>query len=116
LHDKVAVALEKILAPNKCKYDQHNDLIVCGKNGRPLVLYEIKTAATSQSVYTGVGQLMLNACANSPAPKRVLVLPGDLNANTSDAIKSIGIEILSYRWKGKRPVFPSGSLPRRVLP
>ena len=68
-------------------------------------MFEVKTAVDSTSIYTAVGQLMLNSAAESAAPRRVLVVPDRPKRRTGAALEALGIEVVTYRWRRDKPVF-----------
>ena len=94
--------------------DGARDLFVLNKRDRVSVLFEVKTDVTTTSIYTAVGQLLLNGGAGARAPKMVLVLPGRPKRKTSEALKSIGVAVLDFEWRGNTPVIRDSAL-RRVM-
>jgi hypothetical protein len=60
---------------------------------------------TTSSVYQGIGQLVYHSASDRDGLRRVLVLPELPNAKTRAVLANIGIEVLTYCWKGSRPVF-----------
>lgn len=86
VHGRVVTALHKFLKDENSSRRFTNrsrfDLLMQEPDGSR-TLFEVKTSADSQSIYTGVGQLiMYNQLAS--ASKKVLVLPGE-----------------AYKWKSK---------------
>jgi hypothetical protein len=68
-------------------------------------LFEVKTDLARNSVYEGVGQLMLHGSLETKPVKRVLVVPGQPTADTQSRLQTLGIAVLQYSWKGQTPVF-----------
>lgn len=108
LHGSIVNSLAKILRERKIDFDndQPRDLFI-KSNGAVSVLFEVKTNTSTTSIYGGVGQLMLHAAREPEAPRRILVLPGDLEKDVADAVRKLGIEILKYTWKKNRAEFPN---------
>ena len=75
------------------------DLFITDSRGRVTTLFEVKTDLSTGSMYTGVGQLLLNGVAEGTMPKLVLVVPGKPSARTSKALRRLNVRVLSYDWK-----------------
>jgi hypothetical protein len=84
--------------------DTSRDLVVDAGKGRR-VLFEAKTAVGTQSIYTGVGQLMLHG-AVTPEPSRVLVIAQSPKGDTAKRLARLGIEVLTYDLDGTTARFP----------
>jgi hypothetical protein len=85
--------------------DRNRDLYVLDMRGRVTILFEAKTAVDSTSIYTAVGQLMLNGKAEATDPRRVLVVPAHPDQRTGNALDALGIDVVTYRWLDDTPVF-----------
>ena len=90
--------------------DQQRDMFVYGPyRGKSvteqITLFEVKTDVSTTTIYQGVGQLMLNGLAQNSGTKLILVLPKKPNTETASALKAIGIDVLTYTWSRKKPVF-----------
>ena len=83
-----------------------------GKRNRVSVLFEVKTDVTTTSIYTAVGQLLLNGGAGPRASKLVLVLPDKPKPKTAEALMSIGVAVLDFEWRGNKPVIRDSALKR----
>jgi len=81
------------------------DLFLADPKGRITQLIEVKTDQTTTSVYQAVGQVMLHGALDKSDPRRIVVLPGEVTADTAKRIARLGIEIVRYDWKGDKPVF-----------
>ncbi|MFN7919111.1 MAG: hypothetical protein U0Q16_03385 [Bryobacteraceae bacterium] len=68
-------------------------------------LFEVKTDQSTSSLYQAVGQAMLHGSVQDNAPRRILVLPGTVSAETGWRLQRLGISVLRYEWEGSRPVF-----------
>jgi len=84
--------------------DRARDLYVLAKNGKLRLLFEAKTNLSTSSIYQGIGQLVYHSTL-TPSARRLLVLPGVTNAKTRAVLDAIGIEVVTYRLDGARPVF-----------
>ncbi len=73
--------------------------------GRVVILFEAKTDTTPQSIYTGIGQLMLHGAAQSPPALRVLVLPRKPDARTGQRLTALGVEVVTYTLRGTEATF-----------
>ena len=111
-HAMIRNALRDLIeqAGYKTARDVQRDIIV-GKAARPDVEFELKPSRDSQSVYTGVGQLLMHN-AVAPAKRRVLVVPSGLPADRLKAIRSLGIDVLAFTVRGRRLTVPD--LPKFV--
>ena len=92
--------------------DRERDLFVLGKRNRVSVLFEVKTDVTTTSIYTAVGQLLLNGGAGPRAPKLVLVLPDKPKPKTAKALRSIGVAVLAFEGPSNKPVIRDLALKR----
>ena len=99
--DALVTAVERLdLAPHN---DQQRDLFVTDhRNGRE-ILFEVKTDVRTTSIYTAVGQLLLNGRARRHETRLVLVVPAPPTAKTRDALGAIGIYVLEYTWRRGKP-------------
>lgn len=82
----------------KAGNDRARDLV-----GRPSpkaapVTFEVKTDTSSQSIFTGVGQLVLHARPSATGNAGVLVVPDDMPARMEKVLAAEGIVVLRYRW------------------
>lgn len=94
--------------------DGARDLFVLDEKNRPTVLFEVKTELTTTSIYTAVGQLLLNGGAVPDSPRKVLAVPGEPEPDTHEALRAVGIHVLSFAWRGDNPVIAEKDL-RRVM-
>jgi hypothetical protein len=65
-------------------------------DGRTKYIFEVKSSSDRQSIYAGIGQLMLHSLGSS-AIKKTLVLPvGNNVKELTTVLRQIGIELLYY--------------------
>ena len=106
--DALAESVEK-LGYVACN-DRARDLFALDEREFVAALFEVKTDTTGQSIYTAVGQLLLNGAVANNAPKKILVVPRRPEPNTRAALGSIGIDVLVYKWRRHRPVISNSEL------
>lgn len=75
------------------------------RKGVVIVQFEAKTDTTPQSIYTGIGQLMLHTATQSPAPHRVLILPNAPEGKTLQRLSALGVEVVTYSLRGHAALF-----------
>lgn len=110
--DALKAAVERV---GHCSYnDRERDLYLLDERNQVSVLFEVKTDVTTTSIYTAVGQLLLNGEAGPGVPKMVLVLPGKPKRKTAVALKAIGVVVLHFEWNDNTPVIQDLAL-KRVL-
>lgn len=71
-------------------------------------LYEVKTSCNRQSIYTGIGQLMVHSSGDKTI-KKTLVLPEpeNLSGEIYNTLRALGIDLVYYERKGPRVRFYS---------
>lgn len=109
-HGSVVRALREKLITKGSQYKSVSmDLVVETKN--EILLYEVKTGANSQSIYTGIGQLYFHSAALSrrfPNKKvmRHLVIPYAPSSHHRKKIcTELGIDIIDYKFLSGKVVF-----------
>ncbi len=90
--------------------DRERDLFVLDDQDRLSVLFEVKTDVTTTSIYTAVGQLLLNRGIGADTARLILVIPGTPDDGTREVLCSLGIEVLTYHWRGRSAVVPKSFL------
>ena len=83
--------------------DRHRDLMLTAA-GELQVLFEVKTSVTTQSICTGLGQLLLYSTTNRSATL-VLVLPEKLPSDLAEQLKRWNVQVLYYSWVETTPRF-----------
>jgi len=97
LHDEVCAKLAELLPKKTCHYTRERDLYISAPNGTLGAIFEIKTDCSTTSVYTAVGQLLINGSSESTkATKRILVIPGKPKPSTELALQKLGISTIHY--------------------
>lgn len=90
--------------------DRARDLFTLDKGNRVEVLFEVKTDITTTSIYTAVGQLLLNGGAGNDGLRMILVVPGMPEPKTREVLGLIGVGVLSYKWSRGKPVMSISDL------
>ena len=100
-HGLVVTALEQKYKRDH-ERDKHktfnNQMIDLGVQvgGRTKHIFEVKSSTDRQSIYAGIGQLMLHSLVSSSI-KKTLVLPRDNNSKElTTVLRKIGIDLLFY--------------------
>ena len=110
--DALAASLESLgYVPHN---DHARDLFTLDKGNRVEVLFEVKTDTTTTSIYTAVGQLLMNGGAGNDKLRMILVVPGIPKPKTRKVLSTIGIGVLAYKRSRGKPVILSSAL-RRLL-
>ena len=105
-HGVVTNKLEELLRISELitGNDKRQDLIII-ENGRVKILFEVKSNASTQSVYTCIGQLMYYGALQVEPPLRVAVLPDEVNEEVRLILKKLGIRLVTFRRNNNQPVF-----------
>lgn len=74
------------------------------------ILFELKTSVYASAIQQGLGQLQLYELILGRPHSKVLVLPHSMPPQIRQAVDSLSICVLQYRWNGEIPV-----LDRRAL-
>ncbi|MCH8903148.1 MAG: hypothetical protein IIA45_04465 [Bacteroidetes bacterium] len=106
-HGLVVSALKSIVETRgyQVANDSPRDLYIY--NNRPQIthVFEVKTAISSQSIFTAVGQLLVNNARISPKPKLIYVVPKELNNNLRKTLAKLDIIPLIYDWSNSKATF-----------
>lgn len=84
--------------------DVYRDVYVTDSSGSMSVLFEIKTAVDTGSVYSAVGQLLYHSAAN-PTCRRIAVLADRVTDSTRQVLAALGIEVMTFSWVKGYPQF-----------
>ena len=84
--------------------DRNRDLFIHNK-GQITTLFEVKTSSSIQCLYSAVGQLLIYSIPIKNQVKLVAVLPDKLSKSVTKRFKSLGIEILYFKWGNDEPIF-----------
>jgi len=85
--------------------DINRDLYVSDANQGEKILFEVKSASFTTKYYEAIGQLLYHSAAKKKKPILVAVFPNDLSSNAIEILKTIGIEVVRFKWQGDSPVF-----------
>lgn len=107
-HGVITNALEELLrlSGQGTGNDKRQDLITI-EGGRVKFLFEVKSDASTQSVYTCIGQLMyLGAHPQHEAtPVRVAVLPEEVSAEVRAVLGKLELRLVTFRLLEGKPRF-----------
>ena len=67
------------------------------------MLFEVKTTLSTQALCTALGQLLIYSIPFSPKAFLVAVFPQKLSTKVAKRFKELGINVLYYEWKDKKP-------------
>lgn len=81
--------------------DRNRDLYILDRQGNILTLFEVKTDIGTGSLYSGVGQLLINNLQEEKRPRLILVIRYRLPSKMEEGLKSIGVECLGYSLEKK---------------
>lgn len=84
---------------NKCVNNKFIDLGII-KNGKPLVIFEIKTSVNPQAIYTAIGQLMLHSASTRVNPLKYIVLPNEVDDDIVKDLKKLSIQTILFSCTG----------------
>lgn len=86
--------------------DRHRDLYIVNTKHPMTHLFEVKTDMATTSLYSAVGQLLLNSVGLSKPPRLVLVIPEEPSKTLKARLEKIHIDSLVFKWEGDKVVFP----------
>lgn len=106
-HGLIVNSLASVLKEKKLEIgnDLFRDLYVFDKSGKISSVFEVKPDLSLGSIYSGIGQLLLNSIEFSNKIKLILVLPEKPDENILSRLKKIGIHCLYYKWVNQKPYF-----------
>jgi hypothetical protein len=77
---------------------------------KPLVLFEIKTTPNPGSIFAGIGQLHIYEQLLQETFRKVLVVPEGISQTLATGLNALGLETISYRWKGAKVLLDTKAL------
>ena len=106
-HGIIVRELSKLLLSKKFEIsnNQQIDLCIINNKKNPLAIFEIKTGLSRQSVYTALGQLILNSQSYKPIPKLIFVCPIEISKELIIDLNKINVNVVTYSWENKVPHF-----------
>lgn len=106
IHGIIVDELERILREKyslECANNKFVDLYTTKLSSR--FNFEIKSGLSRQTLYTAIGQLLINSINDKNNPILVYVAPSDLKTDLLNDIQKLNILILKYKWVKKKPMF-----------
>lgn len=106
-HGIVVNTLAKALKAKGLKIanDKNRDLYILTNTGKIRTIFEIKTNTLTGSLYSAIGQLIIYSIGLEKSTNLFLILPDQLKPEIERRVKSIGIDILYYKWEKDLPIF-----------
>ncbi len=86
--------------------DINRDLYIINSEGEITTVFEIKTDMATSSLYSAVGQLLLNNVSLSPRPRLIIVSSEKIGKDLEAKLNLLGIELLTFSWRDDKAVFP----------
>jgi hypothetical protein len=86
--------------------DKNRDLYVVDSHGKIKAIFEIKNDISTTSLYSAVGQLLLNSVSLIKSPRLILTIPKKVSTTLEGKLNKLGIELLIFGWRGDKAVFP----------
>jgi|SRR3972149_4525489 len=86
--------------------DKNRDLYIIDSNRKITAIFEVKTDTSTTSIYSAVGQLILNSISLTVRPRLILVIPEQVDKTIESKLKQLGIESLIFKWVNDRLIFP----------
>ena len=102
-HGSIVDALEKLLAEFKPVNDKKRDLYIKSKQNEIDSLFEVKADCSQQSIYTGIGQLIVNSDISTR--NRFLVIYAPKSDMLDKKLEPIGITVVPFRWEDEQVIF-----------
>jgi hypothetical protein len=85
--------------------DRNCDLYLIKSGSKITTIFEIKTDISTTSLYSAIGQLMLNSINLAERPRLILTIPEQVDKTLETKFKKLGIELLIYKWSNDKPLF-----------
>jgi len=85
--------------------DSNRDLLIHNGNEEIKSIFEIKTSASTQSIYTAVGQLLIYSISITTIKSLFIVLPDLLKPKIKDKLEELNIKPIYYSWHNDEPKF-----------
>jgi hypothetical protein len=85
------------------------DSFIVDQKGVCTHIFEVKCQLSPQSLYTGIGQLLIYGLNHSRA-KRYLVIEEKHVEQVCEDLKRMNIHCISYTWKNKKPEIQIASI------
>lgn len=86
--------------------DRNRDLYVVDSDGKITSIFEIKSDTSTTSLYSAVGQLLLNGVSLTKKPRLILTIPKKVSKTLEGKLSKLGIELLISGWSSDKAVFP----------
>jgi hypothetical protein len=91
----------------KVANNQALDIYILNSRNKITHLFEAKTDAKTSSLYSAVGQLMLNGAALDSKPHHILVIPEQPPAKKLEILGRLGVDVIIYKLVNDKVQFMS---------
>jgi hypothetical protein len=81
------------------------DLFTSDPTGRMTAIFEVITGTGSSFLEKGVARLLLRSLNSPQEPRRILVVPGELEQGQQELLLKLGIHVIPYSWETGTAVF-----------
>ncbi len=89
----------------RVKNNPGGDLFTSDPLGREAAVFEVITGTGSSFLEKGVARLLLRSLNSPQEPRRILVVPGELERERQELLLKLGIHVISYSWETGTAVF-----------
>jgi len=87
------------------KSNPDGDLFTSDPVGQITAVFEVIIGIDSTCLEKGVARLLLRSLNLPQEPKRILVVPGELEQEQKDLLLKLGIHVIRYSWETGMAVF-----------
>lgn len=81
------------------------DLFTSDPTGRMTAIFEVITGTGSSFLEKGVARLLLRSLNSPQEPRRIIVVPGELEQGQQELLLKLGIHVIPYSWETGTAVF-----------
>jgi hypothetical protein len=89
----------------RVKNNPGGDLFTSDPPGREAAVFEVIAGVGAPLLEQGVARLLLRSLNSPQEPRRILVVPGELERERQELLLKLGIHVISYSWENGTAVF-----------
>jgi hypothetical protein len=89
----------------RVKNNPGGDLFTSDPPGREAAVFEVIAGVGAPLLEQGVARLLLRSLNSPQEPRRILVVPGELERERQELLLKLGIHVISYSWETGTAVF-----------
>lgn len=107
-HGLIFDGLSSVLKKNRFMVgnDRNRDLYIYNQKKEITSVFEIKTFMDTTSIYTAIGQLLLNSVNMPRQPTLFLVIPDKPSKALAGKLNKLSLDYVVYKWKKNMVLFP----------